>query len=66
MTSAKRVNAKISERANDWLDKKADEMGVTKSALISFAVENYIKEADVVHGFPKLVKALEENGIKID
>lgn len=62
---AKRVNAKISDRANEWLDKKAEEMGVTKSALISFAVESYIKETDVVHGIPKLIQELEKNGVKV-
>ena len=63
---AVRVNAKISERANEWLDDKAKELGVTKSALISFAVESYIKETDVVQGFPAIVKALEEHGIKLN
>lgn len=62
---AKRVNTKISDNANDWLDRKAEEMALTKSALINIAIENFIKETEVVHGMPKLVKALEEHGIKI-
>lgn len=63
---AKRVNTKISDFANDWLDKKSEEMALTKSALINIAVENYIKEVEVTRGFPKLLKTLEEHGIKID
>lgn len=63
---AKRINTKISDRANEWLDTKAEEMALSKSALINIAIENYIKETEVVHGMPKLVKALEEHGIKVD
>lgn len=62
---AKRVNTKISDRANEWLDQKAEEMALTKSALINIAIENYIKEVEVVHGMPKLIKTLEQHGIKI-
>lgn len=60
-----RVNARISRRANDWLDKKSEEMALSKSALISIAVENYIKETEVVHGFPKILEELEKHGITI-
>lgn len=61
-----RINTKISARANDWLDKKSKETALSKSALMNIALENYIKETEVVHGFPAILKALEEHGITID
>lgn len=63
---AVRINTKISDRANEWLDKKSEEMALSKSALVNIAVENYIKETEMVHGLPKLVRTLEEHGIKMN
>lgn len=62
---AVRINTRISDSANEWLDKKSIEMAVSKSALINFAIENYIKENEVVQGLPKILKELEKHGIKI-
>ena len=61
-----RVNTKISARANKWLNVKSAEMAISKSALINIAIESYIKEVEVVHGLPRLVRELEKHGIKID
>lgn len=61
-----RVNTRISARANKWLDTKSVEMAVPKSALINIAIENYIKETEVLHGLPKLVQKLEEQGIDLE
>lgn len=36
-----RVHARISQTTNDWLDQKAKEMTLTKSALINLIVESY-------------------------
>lgn len=63
---AVRVNARISKSSNDWLDRKALETGVNKSALISLAVESYIKENEVIHVLPKILNALDKHGIKLD
>ena len=60
-----RVNTKISARANSWLDSKSREMAISKSALINIAIENYIKETEVLHGLPKLIKELEKHGIEL-
>lgn len=62
---AVRVNTRISDRANEWLDKQSVEMALTKSALINLAVENYIKETEVVYNLPKMLEELEKQGIKI-
>lgn len=61
-----RINARISADTNDWLDRKAYEMGLTKSALVNLACENYRKESEVVKGFPEILKKMEDAGIKLD
>lgn len=55
-----RVSARISARANEWLDKRSYEMSVSKSALISLAVEEYIKQYTVSDNIPDLMKAIEQ------
>lgn len=60
-----RVNTRISSRANEWLDNRADETSLSKSALINIAIENYIKEVEVVHGLPAILKELEKQGVDI-
>ena len=62
---AVRVNTKISDRANAWLDKKSEEMALSKSALIIIGIENYIKENEVVHGLPRIIEQLEKHGVKL-
>lgn len=61
-----RINTKISARANDWLDRKSKEMALSKSALVNIAVENYIKESEVVHGLPRVLQELQKQGIRVD
>ena len=60
-----RVNTRISATANAWLDKKAYEMGASKSFLISMAVENFIKESEVVQVMPNMVEELKKHGVNI-
>lgn len=45
-----RVNTRISEVANDWLDSESNRTGIPKSTLILLAVENYIREKEVIQG----------------
>jgi len=61
-----RVNTKISDRANKWLDEKSEEMALSKSALINIAVENYIKEMEVVQGIPKIMEELKRQGKQLE
>lgn len=57
-----RVNARISAASNAWLDKMSFELGVTKSALISFAVEQ-MREKDIsVNKLPELAKIYKDLG----
>lgn len=61
-----RVNARISPSLNEWLDKRSQEVGISKSGLIAMAVENYRKETEVVDMLPKLMAKLEELGIDMN
>lgn len=61
-----RVNTRISDKANEWLDKKSAEMAISKSALINMAIENFIKEMEVVHTLPSLLEELKKLGVKVE
>lgn len=58
-----RVNTYISKKANEWLDEKAIEKGLSKSALINIAIDNYIKETEVITGLPEMMRKLEDMGM---
>ena len=62
---AVRVNTRVSYETNEWLDKKSEEMALSKSALIAIAVENYRKESETVKSLPALLKKLEELGVSL-
>ena len=61
-----RLNTRVSDRSNEWLDKKSEEMAVSKSALVNFAIENYIREQEVVNNIPDIITKLERAGIKLN
>lgn len=60
-----RLNTKVSYDLNVWLDKKAEEMGISKSALVAVAIENYRKETETVAALPALLEKLKEMGINV-
>ena len=60
-----RLNTRVSADVNEWLDRKSEEMAISKSALVAVAVENYRKEVETVAALPALLKKLEEMGIEI-
>lgn len=60
-----RLNTKVSYELNEWLDRKSEELGISKSALVAISVENYRKETETVAVLPALLKKLEELGIEV-
>lgn len=44
MTKQFRVNATLSESHSNYLDEKSAESGISKSALVSIAVDEWIKQ----------------------
>lgn len=65
MNKPVRLNTRVSSRLNDWLDKKSEEMGVSKSALVAMAIENYRMQMETIDVMPNLLKKLEEMGIDV-
>ena len=61
-----RVNTRISEKANNWLDSESNKTGIPKSTLILLAIEYYIREKQVIKGMEDMndlymkVQELEE------
>jgi len=51
-----RVGLRISADTNEWLDKKSYEMGVSKTALMNFAIENYRAQDTTVNSMPGMIK----------
>lgn len=43
-----RVNTRISKTSNDWLNDYSAETGLPKSTIIMLAIENFIKEKEVM------------------
>lgn len=60
-----RINTRISAETNEWLDKKSEELAVSKSALVAMAVENWRKETETVKVLPALLERLKEIGVDI-
>lgn len=60
-----RLNTRVSYDLNAWLDKKSEEMAISKSALVAIAVENYRKEVETVAILPVVLEELERRGIDV-
>lgn len=43
-----RVNTRISKTSNEWLDNYSAETGLPKSTIIMMAIEDFIKEQEVM------------------
>lgn len=43
-----RVNTRVSQKMNEWLDKQVEEMGFPKSTVIMLALEEYKKQKDTL------------------
>lgn len=66
-----RVNTRISATANEWLDNQSAKTGLSKSAIIMLAIENYIQQKEafvmmsdlgqVMAKLEKLEEAIQRN-----
>jgi len=58
-----RLNVRVSKENNDYLEKKSRETGISKSALVQIAVEQYRQQAEAVtamNNMEVLLKQLEK------
>ena len=63
-----RINTRISSYANEWLDKRAIETGLSKSAMVMLAIENYIQQTEAMKSMGdmnEILKKIEELGEKM-
>lgn len=58
MANMVRVNTRISNKANDWLDKESKSTGVPKSTLIYLALETYISQQQTILAFSEMSEKL--------
>lgn len=59
LKKAVRVGLRISADTNEWLNKKSYEMGISKTALMNFAIENYRTQDTAVSSMPSMIKHLD-------
>lgn len=55
-----RVNTRISRVANKWLDNQSLETGIPKSTLILLAIENYMREQEVMARMADMGQLMEK------
>jgi len=58
-----KLNINISDNLMDWLDNRAKEINVTKTALVNLALEQYMNSCKVISqadGIGELVKKMQE------
>ena len=56
----KRVNIRISETVDKFFDMRASETGVSKSALMNLAMEEYIRSYLAMEELPRLIEFAKE------
>ena len=63
MADVVRVNTRISRTLNEWLNSRSNKTGLSKSALIMLALENYYQQTEAVDQMVKweaIYKAVED------
>lgn len=43
-----RINSRIGKTQNEWLDQESQKTGISKSALMQMALEQYISQKDAI------------------
>ena len=55
-----RLNVRVSKENNDYLEKKRRETGISKSALVQIAVEQYRQQNEAVQAMNKMEKYVDQ------
>ena len=64
-----RVNVRISSSLNEWLDEEAKKTGLTKTAIMMMATEDYRKQKEAMTMFAdigQLVNVIENSNRNLD
>lgn len=60
MAQIKKVTVSFSEKTLEYVDLKAEEIGVTRSAMMSFMVEMYRKQDEATDMISQLQEVLDK------
>lgn len=55
-----RLNVRVSKENNDYLDKKSMQTGISKSALVQIAVEQYRQQNEAVRAMNNMEKYVDQ------
>lgn len=55
-----RLNVRVSKENNEYLDKKSMQTGISKSALVQIAVEQYRQQAEAVTAMNNMEKFVNQ------
>ena len=59
MAGLVRVNTRIGEHHNEWLDKESKRTGISKSGLIQLAIDSYKMQNEAIHTLDEMVKKID-------
>lgn len=62
------MNLRLAAEKNEWLNKRAAEMGISKNGLITLIIDKYIDEDNMKKFLPEILALkdeFEKNGIDI-
>lgn len=62
MNNLKRINLNLNSEVLDRIDKDADEMGITRTALINMMINQYYKGNDAIAVLTELAPILKQYG----
>lgn len=54
-----RVNITVSDKINDYFESKAKELGVSKSAMMCMALNEYIDQKEGIYSLQQAIEQLE-------
>jgi len=56
----KRMNIKVAEDMHEWIQKEAENRGLTMNAVVVFALETYQTQREVVPNLGKMQMIMEQ------
>lgn len=62
------MNLRLAPEKNNWLNKRAAEMGISKNGLITLIIDKYIDDDNMKKFLPEILKLkdeFEKNGVDI-
>lgn len=62
------MNLRLSPEKNNWLNKRAAEMGISKNGLVTLIIDKYIDDDNLKRFLPEILRLkdeFEKNGIDI-